>query len=135
MLYDIAAAQYLYGANTGHAAGDDTYAWAANARFIETIWDGGGTDTIDASSQTLRCVIDLEAGHFSSIGLRLTEAEKRLEIPAFATAAPTPTYDGQDNLAIADGTVIENRKAAPGTTGSPATQWRIGWRAGPATTC
>ena len=114
MLYDIAAAQYLYGANMAHAAGDDRYAWAPNARFLETIWDAGGIDTIDAGNQSLSNLIDLTEGHHSSIGLRLTRAELRLEIPAFATGAPDPSYDGRDNLAIAFGAVIENATGGSG---------------------
>ncbi|MBL6079328.1 M10 family metallopeptidase C-terminal domain-containing protein [Belnapia sp. T18] len=114
MLDDIAAVQALYGANMAHAAGNDTYAWAANARFFQTIWDAGGADTIDTSDQVLDSVIDLRAGYFSSIAMRGTVAEKRLEIPAFATEAPTPTYDGHHNLAIAYGAVIENAKGGAG---------------------
>ncbi|MCO6418545.1 M10 family metallopeptidase C-terminal domain-containing protein [Siccirubricoccus sp. KC 17139] len=114
MLYDIAALQLLYGANMATNAGATTYAWAADARILETIWDGGGIDTIDASNQALPSVIDLRDGHFSSIAMRLTEAERRLEIPAWASAAPTPGYDGVDNLAIAFGAVIENAKGGAG---------------------
>jgi Ca2+-binding RTX toxin-like protein len=114
MLYDIAAAQYLYGANTATNAGDTRYVWAPNARLLETIWDGGGADTIDTSNQTLPSLIDLNAGHFSSIALRLTDADRRLEIPAFATAVPTPSYAGVDNLAIAFGAVIENARGGAG---------------------
>ena len=114
MLDDIAAVQALYGANMTHAAGSDTYSWATNARFFQTIWDAGGTDTIDTSNQALDSVIDLRDGRFSSIAMRETGAEKRLEIPAFATEAPTPTYDGHDNLAIAFGAVIENAKGGAG---------------------
>ncbi|MBL6454756.1 M10 family metallopeptidase C-terminal domain-containing protein [Belnapia sp. T6] len=114
MLYDIAAVQYLYDANTHTATGDDSYVWPTNARFFQTIWDAGGTDTIDAHNQTLPNIIDLRDGHTSSIGLRQTDAEKRLEIPAFATQAPTPSYDGHDNLAIAFGAVIENAVGGSG---------------------
>jgi serralysin len=114
MLYDIAAAQYLYGANTATNGGDTRYAWAANPRLLETIWDGGGIDTIDTSNQILPSLIDLNEGHFSSIAMRLTEADRRLEIPAFATAAPTPGYSGVDNLAIAFGAMIENAKGGAG---------------------
>ncbi len=68
-LYDIAAVQYLYGANTGYAAGDSTYSYSDSSSFLATIWDGGGTDTIDASNQSLACTISLTAGSFSSIGV------------------------------------------------------------------
>jgi serralysin len=114
MLYDIAAAQYLYGANTATNAGDTRYAWAPNARLLETIWDGGGSDTVDTSNQTLPSIIDLNDGHFSSIAMRLTDADRRLEIPAFATAVPAPSYAGVDNLAIAFGAVIENARGGAG---------------------
>ena len=108
MLYDIAAMQALYGANMAARTGNDTYGFSDGERFLATIWDGGGTDTIDASAQTLRSIISLVDGTFSSIGLRLTTAELRRDIPAIATLAPTPSYDGRDNLAIAFGAVFEN---------------------------
>lgn len=114
MLYDIAALQYLYGANTSARAGDDTYSWSESERFFETIWDGGGTDTIDLSNQTLPNAIDLRGGGFSSVAMRLTDADRRLEIPSWATAVPTPTYDGVRNLAIAFGAVIENAVGGSG---------------------
>lgn len=51
MLYDIAAAQFLYGANTGFRATDTTY----NTNNFDgsqrawTVWDAGGKDTFDVS--------------------------------------------------------------------------------------
>ena len=76
MLYDIAAIQYLYGANTNTRSGNDTYTFDADKPFIKTIWDGGGTDTIDASNQQYQAIIDLREGHFSSIGLRYRETTR-----------------------------------------------------------
>jgi serralysin len=68
-LYDIAAAQYLYGANTGTRIGDDRYAFASNTVAVsQSIWDAAGTDTIDASGQASAVTIDLTPGAFSSIG-------------------------------------------------------------------
>ncbi len=85
-LYDIAALQALYGANKSTRSGDDTYklgqglgrdgtndgsvnASDKDKAFIYTIWDGGGTDTLDASDfNTFGAKIDLRPGHFSSIG-------------------------------------------------------------------
>jgi serralysin len=122
MLYDIAAMQGLYGANTASHAGNDSYRWGASEKFLMTIWDGGGIDAIDASNQALRCVISLVDGTFSSIGLRQSEAELRMDIPAFADQVPTPSYNGQDNLAIAYGAVIENAYGGAGAdtiTGNP----------------
>lgn len=65
-LYDVAAMQYLYGANTSYHAGADTYAFATSTQ-VKTIWDGGGVDTFDASNQIQAVSIDLHPGSFSSI--------------------------------------------------------------------
>jgi serralysin len=53
------ALQHLYGANTSAAPGNDVYHWATNEELLETIWDGGGSDTIDASNQVFTSNIDL----------------------------------------------------------------------------
>ena len=109
MLYDIAAVQYLYGANMTTATGNDRYGWTANSAFYQTIWDAAGTDTIDASNYTLRCTINLNAGSYSSIGIRSTQAELFMDAPAGqGLYASTGLYDGQNNLAIAYGATIEN---------------------------
>jgi len=67
MLYDIAAVQYLYGANYDYNAGDTTYTYLGTGSYLETIWDGGGTDTIVYDS-TSGGVINLGAGSFSQLG-------------------------------------------------------------------
>jgi serralysin len=68
-LYDIAAVQYIYGANTTYNAGNTTYA-ISGAKTAQTIWDAGGSDTIDASKITTSCAIDLNEGltNYSKIG-------------------------------------------------------------------
>ena len=59
---DIAALQYLYGVNPTTIAGDDSYPYSSTgANFI---WDGAGTDTIDASSATEKVTIYLEPGYW-----------------------------------------------------------------------
>jgi serralysin len=68
-LYDVAAAQYLYGANQATNAGDTVYQYPAGKASVMTIWDGGGNDTLDASNQSVNCVLDLREGHFSSLGV------------------------------------------------------------------
>ncbi|HYG89064.1 MAG TPA: M10 family metallopeptidase [Azospirillum sp.] len=70
MLYDIAAIQYLYGANTSYRTGNDLYQFSASSEELRTIWDAGGTDTLDASNQILSATLNLNAGTFSSIGVR-----------------------------------------------------------------
>ena len=69
MLNDIAAMQWLYGANMGHATGDDVYRWEADAVVFETIWDAGGEDTLDASNQAQGVELNLNAGRWSWIGV------------------------------------------------------------------
>jgi serralysin len=68
-LYDVAAIQYLYGANLNTRPGDDVYQLSnTETAFTKVIWDGGGSDTLDASAQKLDATIDLNEGAFSSIG-------------------------------------------------------------------
>lgn len=95
MLNDIAAIQYLYGANTAFHAGNDDYAWAPGARLFETIYDAGGIDTINWSNQSSAALIDLRAGAWSDLG------------PAYTWfgGGSLPT-----TLAIAYGVTIENAK-------------------------
>lgn len=61
MIYDIAAVQYLYGANHSYNAGSTTYN-VNGAKVAATIWDGNGVDTINASSTSSGGVIDLREG-------------------------------------------------------------------------
>jgi len=79
-LHDIAAAQYLYGANTSTRTGDTVYGFNSNAgrpEFLATsaalgvafsIWDGGGIDTLDLSGYSENATIDLREEGFSSAG-------------------------------------------------------------------
>jgi hypothetical protein len=69
MLLDIAALQAMYGANTGYNAGDTTYSFtdAQGQYYNQTLWDGGGSNTIAYTGSTAS-IIDLRAGHGSTIG-------------------------------------------------------------------
>ena len=69
MLYDIATLQFIYGANTTYATGNDVYAFNTSSNLIDTIWDAGGYDTFTAAGATKGVTIDLNQGAFSSIGL------------------------------------------------------------------
>ncbi|WP_152415196.1 flagellin N-terminal helical domain-containing protein [Caenispirillum salinarum] len=90
MVGDIAALQAIYGAGGGNG-GDTTYSWTGDA--FETLWDSGGTDTIDLSNKTAALDIDLTPGTYSDIGT-------------------TVTFEGtvteNETLGIAYGTYIEN---------------------------
>lgn len=98
MVFDIAAIQYLYGANNSYRTGSDTYTFDSAEPFFKTLWDAGGTDTLSASNFTLSCLIDLTPGHYSSLRYA----------PARDTGGAVATYDGTNNLGIAYGCVIEN---------------------------
>jgi Ca2+-binding RTX toxin-like protein len=98
MLNDIAAIQYLYGANMSTRSGDTVYSWAPGQQLLETIWDGGGIDTINWSNQSSAAKINLGAGQWSELG---------------------PTYwNGAENvsqtLAIAYNVTIENATGGAG---------------------
>lgn len=61
MIYDIAAIQYLYGANHDYNAGDNSYSFTG-AREAMTLWDGAGTDTVDTSGYSGAAWVDLREG-------------------------------------------------------------------------
>lgn len=65
-LYDIAALQARWGANTQEAAGDSVYAFAEGPH-IYAIWDTGGVDRIDASAAVGAADINLAEGAFSQL--------------------------------------------------------------------
>ena len=83
MQYDIAALQYLYGANFNTNSGDTVYTFSQTTgevfingvgqgvpsgnRIFFTIWDGGGNDTIDASNYANGVTIDLRPGEYSTV--------------------------------------------------------------------
>jgi Ca2+-binding RTX toxin-like protein len=81
MMDDIAALQYLYGADFTTNAGNTRYSWnpttgemlingvgqgrpGANRVFL-TIWDGNGIDTYDMANYTAKVTINLNPGSFS----------------------------------------------------------------------
>jgi len=67
VLYDIAAIQHLYGANTQTNAGDTVYDIAADGFPFMAIWDGGGTDTLDLSGLSSGVTLHLESGQFDDL--------------------------------------------------------------------
>jgi hypothetical protein len=79
MLHDIAAVQLMYGANTATRSGNTTYGFNSNAdravfalssaadRPVFTIWDGGGTNTLDLSGFSANQTISLVPGSFSDV--------------------------------------------------------------------
>jgi len=90
MMYDIAALQYLYGADYVTNSGDTIYSWDPDTgdtfvngdagidvaadinKIFATIWDGGGTDTYDLSNYRNGVEVDLEPGRHSSFSAEQT---------------------------------------------------------------
>jgi len=81
MMLDIAALQYMYGANFNINSSDTVYTWSPTAgtsfvngvtaiapggnRIFETVWDGGGVDTYDLSNYSTNLSLDLNPGGYS----------------------------------------------------------------------
>ena len=63
--FDIAALQYLYGPSK-QVQTDDTFVLRSDTTNF--IWDGGGVDTIDGSSQSKPITLFLEPGYWGFIG-------------------------------------------------------------------
>lgn len=97
MLLDIAAIQYLYGVNKTYNSGNNTYTFSQGTSYFQTIWDGGGTDSIVWSATTESCTIDLRAGYWSDLGNTLT-----------FTKTNSSTVTSRNTLTIAYGCTIEN---------------------------
>lgn len=82
MLDDIAALQYMYGANYGTNSGNTTYTWSATTgemfvngagqgastanKILMTLWDGGGVDTYDFSNYATNLLVDLGPGGWTT---------------------------------------------------------------------
>lgn len=98
MLYDILAIQRLYGANTAHRAGDDTYVYQQGQSYFETLWDAGGTDTIAWEAATQGGLIDLRAGAYSQLG----------DARTYWSADFSSSWLDGNTVAIAFGVGIEN---------------------------
>jgi serralysin len=94
MAYDVAALQYLYGANATHNSGDTTYTFDPNTPEIKLIWDGGGTDTLDFTNFVTSSAINLVDGSYSTV--------------------PFNGWSLKNNISIAFGAVIENVIAGSG---------------------
>jgi Ca2+-binding RTX toxin-like protein len=83
MMLDIAALQYLYGANFNTRSGNTTYTWSSSTgrmsidgvqqaatagnKIFMTLWDGGGTDTYDFSNYTTNLSVNLQPGAWTTV--------------------------------------------------------------------
>lgn len=102
MLFDIAAAQYLYGANFSFHSENNTYTFYEGHSYFQTIWDGGGIDTIVWSAKTEGAVISLNAGDWSDLGNALIFTDQ------FGSPIDASYTATNMTVAIAYGVTIEN---------------------------
>jgi len=96
MADDIAAIQYLYGANWTHNDGDTIYSFDPTAPVIfMTLWDGGGVDTLSFFSYTTDLEISLEPGAWSSLGGQFAVLDN--VAPTYASGNVRMSYLYQDD--------------------------------------
>lgn len=102
MVLDVAAIQYLYGANDFTRSGNNTYSWNAD-HFDATIWDNGGIDSIDVNG-AFGSKIDL--GETNGKGDSPIEPDFGLPI--------TRSRIGISDVIIPNGVIIENVSGGDG---------------------
>jgi hypothetical protein len=110
MRWDIAALQALYGANTAYNAGDTVYTFDGDARYNQTIWDGGGNDTIVATGSR-GVEIDLRPGQWSKLGLPMSFSTRNADN---SLNAPQPQFGDPYTVFIYDTVTIENAVGGSG---------------------
>ena len=125
MKVDIDAIQYLYGPNLAHNAGNTVHTYTSTARYNETLWDGGGNDTIVIDG-TADAAINLAPGSWSRVGLPLTFSNRN---PDLSVAAPRPELTDPLTIYIYDTVLIENAVGGGGNDillGNAAGNWLQG---------
>ena len=128
MMLDIAALQYMYGADFVTNSGDSIYTFdPANGRMLinglaqqavvgsfifRTIWDGGGTDTYDFSKYTTNLQVNLNPGEWTNLGTQLAVLERddagNVTQRARGNIANALLYEGDQR------SLIENAKGGAG---------------------
>ncbi len=132
MTYDIAALQYLYGANRAiqntdpGLTGIQTLKFDTRYKGMQTIWTPGGA-TLDASDTNARNIIDLRGGAYSTINhqgtgaMQVTNQLKAAGITSTAAIASIlstkffsplikTAYTGMNNVGLAYGSKISEAK-------------------------
>lgn len=103
--FDIAAVQYMYGANTNFASGNNIYDLPETNQpgtFWSTIWDTGGVDTLRYAGND-DAILNLTAA-------TIDNSPTGGDVPSFASGI----FGG---FTIANGVVIENAEGGSGNDG------------------
>lgn len=123
-LFDISALQAIYGVNSETNLEDSIYKFSFDDYRFFTIWDAGGNDTIDLSSSSGNSTIDLNSGSLNSADeyslsnlidhyLDLAHKKGATGFDDWIESLITEDYNnnilytGENNLAIANGVLIE----------------------------
>ena len=110
MRWDIAALQHLYGPNMAYNAGDTVYTFDGSARYNQTIWDGGGIDTIVATGPR-DVEIDLRPAQWSKLGQPMSFSTRNADN---SVNAPQPQFNDPYTVFIYDTVTIENAIGSSG---------------------
>ncbi|MFT5661935.1 MAG: serralysin, partial [Sulfurimonas sp.] len=130
-LFDVATLQYVYGANTSSNSGNNIYTYSYTDYEMNTIWDAGGIDTINLTATSGASTIDLNAGSLNSADRYTVEEiidlhqalvdvngnnfDSFIESELNSLDASYGLYTGENNLAIATGSIIENVNSGSGS--------------------
>lgn len=110
MRWDIAAVQYLYGANSSYNSGNTTYSFSMTGQYHQTLYDAGGQDTLVVDGTT-GAYISLVPGSWSQIGTPITYSMRSEDLSVINSA---PDYDNPETVFIYDTVVIENATGGSG---------------------
>ena len=119
MAYDIRALQYLYGARDDLNGGDNVYKFdRTNFNTVQTIWDSGGSDTLDFSALPANDVyrLDMNQGKSLTAKSALGDLNYYLQSSQLPPGADPDRIYTTENFGtyIAFGANIENLVGSPG---------------------
>ena len=118
MPYDIRALQYLYGARDDLSGGDNVYKFdRTNFNTVQTIWDSGGSDTLDFSALPANNVysLDMNQGKPLTAKSALQDLGYYLQLSQLSPGVPDRLYTTETfGTYIAFGVNIENLVGSPG---------------------
>ena len=91
MMLDVAALQYMYGADFTTNSGNSVYTWNPTTgemsidgvgqgapggnRILMNVWDGNGTDTYNFSNYTTNISVNLNPGEWVNLGTQLADLD------------------------------------------------------------
>lgn len=103
MMHDIAWLQELYGVNDSYNTGNNSYTVETGAHY--TIWDAGGTDTLNGSAQSQDITFRLGEGELTEIGTTVVGIAFNVEMENATGGSGNDTFyaNDLDNVLIGNG--------------------------------